>query len=290
MPTPRKLHAAIAELDKRPAAVTPTVALELAANGHAPTIVNGVSSAEHALKTHSASMSVQARNRLKQDAWWAQVWRDPRSPYQLVELNEDEDHLAKIIARSFPRECFVTAGKAELTEHRDTRIVAEALAVGATLLLTSNAHTIKRAEINDWAVKHGRRLGFKPKPVVADADATIGGWLKRDNRRETVLQAALMACWPAANDAEANTVIANAIAAFSRLGGQDGGRLRGSSAAIAHILQNHREPFMLVEQARSNLPSAVIETDRNHPTYRRRPSENSRSAPKTGPNTKNWSR
>ena len=68
-PTPRKLHAAIAELDKRQAVVSPTVARELAGNGHEPSGVNGVSLAEHMLETQHARLTPIKENQLKQDAW-----------------------------------------------------------------------------------------------------------------------------------------------------------------------------------------------------------------------------
>ena len=148
MPTPRKLHAAIAELDERQVVVSPTVAGELAANGQAPRIINGISAAQHALKTQGSSMAARTRSELNIDAWWAQVWRDPRSPYRLMSLDDDQKRLAGTIARALPTACFLAPRETNLSDHRDTKIVAEALAVGATLLLTSNAHSIKRREIN----------------------------------------------------------------------------------------------------------------------------------------------
>ena len=164
-PTTRKLHAAIAELERRQALVSPTAARELAANGHEPRGVNGVSTAEHMLQAEHGRLTPRKKNRLEQDAWWAQMWRDPNSPYGLVELSDHDANLAEEIERSIPHECFATRGRTihDLTGHSDTKIVAEALAVGATLLLASNVRTIRHREVNKWAVEEGRRIGFQPK-------------------------------------------------------------------------------------------------------------------------------
>ena len=86
-PTTRKLHAAIAELERRQALVSPTAARELAANGHEPRSVNEVRTAEHMLQAERGRLTPRKKNRLEQDAWWAQMWRDPNSPYGLVELS-----------------------------------------------------------------------------------------------------------------------------------------------------------------------------------------------------------
>ena len=290
MPTPRKLHAAIAELDERQAMVSPTVAVELAANGHTPRIINGISPAEHALKTQGSSMPARTRREFRIDAWWAQVWRDLGSPYRLLRLDDDQNRLAGTIARVLPTACFVAPADMNLSDHRDTKIVAEALAVGATLLLTSNAHTIKRNEINDWALEHGRAVGFEPKRVVADADGTIINWLRRDDRRDRILQAAVMACWPKVDDADADRVIANARNTFHRMATGKGGRLQQSSAHISRMLDSHDDPLSLVERTRRNLPSAVIETDRHHPTYPERPNEEWRRVPRISPPVKSWTR
>ena len=61
-PTTRKLHAAIAELERRQAPVSPTAARGLAANGHEPRGVNGVSTAEHMLQAERGRLTPRKKN------------------------------------------------------------------------------------------------------------------------------------------------------------------------------------------------------------------------------------
>ena len=68
MPTPRKLHTALAELEGRQAAVSPTVAAELARDGDRPTLIDGISAAEYALKTKHDELSAEDGDGLERDA------------------------------------------------------------------------------------------------------------------------------------------------------------------------------------------------------------------------------
>ena len=92
-----------------------------------------------------------------------------------------------------------------------------------------------------------------------------------------------MACWPTADDADADRVMANARNTFHRMAAGNGGRLQESSAHISELLDRHNDPLDLVERTRRNLPSAVIETDRHHPTYPERPNEEWRRVPRISP-------
>lgn len=186
MPTPRKLHTALAELEGRQAAVSPTVAAELARDGYRPTLIDGISPAEYALKTKGDKLPDTDLDSFEQDAWWAQMWRDPESPYRLVTLTGDQSLLAKEIANAFDRSCFNAPIGASIPQHHDAQIVAEALATKAKLLLTSNIRSIKHTEVNNWAERWGNKFGFVPQRVVSDADATLA---RLDRRAETGRQA-----------------------------------------------------------------------------------------------------
>lgn len=286
MPTPRKLHTSLAELERRQAAVSPTVALELAANGYQKTLIDGISPAEYALKTKADSLTPLEQNEFERDAWWAQLWRDPKSPYRLVTLTPDEALLAQEIAGAFDRRCFTAPPWAPIAEHRDAKIVAEALAKNAKLLLTSNMRSIKQNLLNDWAERSGQALGFAPQRVVNDADATLLIWSTDPEREDRLLQAALMACWPDEDDSNTHERIQATNAALKTMGE---GRLPGTSRRLAERLENHPDPTDLVNRTRLNLPSLTIETDRGHPTYPKRPSGGWRGLNPTPPNTKSWS-
>ena len=63
----------------------------------------------------------------------------------------------------------------QLADNRATQIVGETLALGGKMLLTSNMRTIDHIRLNEWAVDNGSRFGFKPEPVVFQADDQTGG-------------------------------------------------------------------------------------------------------------------
>ena len=77
-PTQRKLHAAWQELHGREVLATPTVATELAPLG-AISAQKNVSVAEQQLETRVADLSAKRANDLRQQVWWARMWRDPRA-------------------------------------------------------------------------------------------------------------------------------------------------------------------------------------------------------------------
>ena len=287
MPTPRKLHTSLAELEQRQAAVSPTVALELAANGYQTTLIDGISPAEYALNTKADALTPLEQKDFERDAWWAQLWRNPKSPYRLVTLTTDEALLAQDIARAFDRRCFTAPAWAPIAEHRDAKIVAEALATNAKLLLTS-MRSIKQNFLNDWAERYGQTLGFVPQRVVNDADATLLVWSSDPEREDRLLQAALMACWPDNDDDSDTHKRIHATSATLKAMGE--GRLPATSRTLAERLENHPDPTDLVNRTRLNLPSLTIETDRDHPTHPKRRSDLWEGLTPTPPNTKSWYR
>lgn len=268
MPTPRKLHTRLAELEGRQAAVSPTVAAaELARDGDRPTSIDGISPAEYALKTKYEELDPRDRSGFERDAWWAQTRRDPGSPYHLRNLTNEERGLADGIAAAFDRECFVAPIGASISQHHDARIVAEALATSAELLLTSNIRSIKEAAINDWAERWADEFGLTPQRVVSDTDATLLAWTEDPEREDRLLRAALTACRPDKDDASRGAIIRTAAPALKAMGGKGGGRLPGTATKLAERLQTRANPDDPVSRTRHNLPSPTIETDGNHPAH-----------------------
>ena len=262
-----------------------TVARELAANGYQTTLINGISPAEYALKTKPGRLAPEELDEFERDAWWAQLWRDPTSPYQLVTLTRDEVQLSREIVRAFDRACFVAPTWAPLAEHNDALIVAEALAKNAKLLLTSNMRSIRRSVVNDWAERSGEKLGFIPQRVVTNADATLLRWSLDPTREDRLLQAALMACWPS-NDKTSTTEIIKTT--MRMLTAMAGGRLPATARRLAKRLGEHPNQRDLIKRTRQNLPSLTIETDRDHPTHPKRASGPWLGVRAATPKTKSW--
>ena len=265
-PLPRKLHTAWAEIHGRKTAMSPTVAQELAPEGRRTRAFDGVSAAERMLRQNDGTLTRREETRLKIQGWWARMWRDETSPYLLTELTSEQDRLAAEFARQIDPKCFPAARPGYVSDHRDTQIICESLALRATVLLTSNMRTIDHERVNEWAVANGDRLGFRPAPVVYQADATLLRWTDNAAGLERWLQAGLMACWPSRDDAPAVEVVEKTIDEVGRMASGTGGRLRNAGSRLVEALRDHPDREGLVERTRALLPSATIESDRAHPT------------------------
>ena len=97
--------------------------------------------------------------------WFADYARDPEGPFTVVCDDAGSQDDAERIEASLPDEAFVDrhANAAD----SDRRIVAEALAGGADMVLTNNMRSINHAVVNDWCAK---TMG-RNSPFMANASA-----------------------------------------------------------------------------------------------------------------------
>ena len=268
-PLPRKLHAAWAELNGRKVKLPPTVAVELAPEGYPPTGHDGISAAELRLQSKTDQLTERQERQLQQQAWWALMWRKEGTPYELIELTSSRQELADELERAIDPGCFRNTKPAFIGGHRDTKIVCETLAVGGTILLTSNVRSIDHRRVNDWAIANGDRLEFRAARVVQEADAMLLRSTRKRQKLDKWLQAGLMACWPRNDNAPADKIVKQTIADVRHM---TYGRLQGAGIRLVKGLQEHRNREQLVERVRERLPSPTILTDRQHPSYPERPS------------------
>lgn len=266
-PTQRKLHAAWCELAGRPVLAPQSVARELAPLGADPTAIDGRSAAEALLHNLGPDIGARRITELRVQAWWAEMWRAPESPYRIVSLDEKQDELADRLLLAIDRRCFPTTEPGDIGQHPDARIVCESVALGAKMLLTNNLRSIDRVEVNRWAVDNGAGYGFKPEPVLYQADAAFVGWTEDRAGLERWIQAGLLACWPDDDDAPARAVVEHTLAGIAAMTQGSGGKLPEAGARLINGLEQHPDPLELVERTRRLFPSATIRTDRDHPTY-----------------------
>lgn len=264
-PTQRKLHAAWNELDGQQTCMPPTVGTELAPLGVPSTDADGRSAAERQLQHAAGRMDDRRILQLRQQAWWSAMWRDPQSPYRLIELTSDQQHLQDDLLEAIDRDCFPTADPDQIALYPDARIVTEAMALGAKVLLTSNLRSMDHYRLNDWAVAKGGRLGFRPEPVVLKADDALIRWSESNDGHERLLQAGLFACWPQDDNAPVHQVWESTLDGITKL--IRSGKLADTGGRIINELERHIDGKGLIERTRRRLPSATVATDREHPTY-----------------------
>ena len=261
-PVQRKLHAAWWELSRQQVLSTPTVATELAPLGADPTGVNGRSAADVVLETAGPETGERRRTEVAQQAWWATMWRSPESPYRIVPLTRKQEELTERLLEKIDRRCFPTTDPVDIDRSNDARIVCEAVATGAKMLLTSNMRTIDRSEVNRWAIENGGTLGFKPEAVLFQADATFVEWTSQPAELERWIQAGLIACWPADDDTPAMTIIDRTREGIGAMSRGSGGKLQEAGRAAAQRLGAARRPG----EVRRTDTSEVSERDnRNRP-------------------------
>ncbi len=173
--------------------------------------------------------------------------------------------LNEIDPRGFPQ----GRGADRIPSSSDARIVAETMAAGGRMLLTSDERTIDRAEVNRWARENGERMGFPAQDVVFQADQVLWSWAESRQGHERLMQAGLLACWPTDDNAPARDVLKVTIGTISAMRRGEGGKLRETANRLVWGLEQHSHPERMVEETRASFPSPTVETDRRHPTYRR---------------------
>ena len=270
-PTPRKLHTAWWELGGENTLATQTVAEELSRWGSNRIGEHVESHAERTLRTDGHLLNDDEFAKLAQDAWWAMEWRDPDSPYKIVLLDDDQKRLKNEILHEIDGRCFPNTEHDDIIDSGDANIIAETLVLGGNLLLTSNMRSIDRMEVDNWAVANGDRIGFKPEPVLALADATLVEWTRTHEGTQRWVEAGLLACWPNEDRTDAMEIVKLTHKSISKMIEGTGGRLVQSGGRLLNVLEGHPNPEALVERRRAELPSKTVESDRRHPSYPARP-------------------
>lgn len=287
-PTQRRLHAAWREVHGQKVLATPMVASELAPLSADSLGTGDPSVAETLLETRAGSLTPRRKSELDQQAWWAQMWRDPESPYRIVPLTAEQASLAERVCEQIDPRCFPNTDPDDIPDLADARIIAESLAVDAKMLLTSNLQSIDHVEVNRWAVDNGEAYGFKPERVLFQADVTLIEWTTEPDKLDRWIQAGLLACWPGRDEADARDIIESTLTTIGSMMRGTGGKLPMAGGRLLNGLKKHDDPIGLVERTRELLPSATVDSDRTHPSYPHRPGSGqlpgggNRAEPSTG--------
>lgn len=80
-----------------------------------------------------------------------------QSPIQCVGANEEFQMRARMLAQRFPSEPRIFFGPNAYDYTGDLKIISEALAVGADLVLTNNHRSIGHSNLNRWVIASGLR-------------------------------------------------------------------------------------------------------------------------------------
>ena len=266
---PRKLHAALAELDGKTVNMSENVGVELAPLVGSRGISRGESEAERLTKELDPDKQARRLKQVRQQAWWAQVWRDEKAPYQLIPLTEEQLETAERVQLAIPHECFYLSRGLYAGDHRDAQIVCDALALNASVIMTSNIRTIDHARLNAWVETSGKELGVQPHAVVYEADGVLQEQAQTPRGQDRLLKAALIAQWPTDDKTSTDAIIDRTQGRIHHLT-EAGAALTGTGQLIVKELENRAHARRLVAEIRDLLPLQTISTRRRRESAVRR--------------------
>lgn len=108
---------------------------------------------------------------------------------------------------------------------------------------------------------NGARFGFKPEPVVFQADDQLVRWTRSTAAGERWVQAGMIASWPVRDDASAEQVIRATVKNIGILV-RTGGPLPNASARLLNELENPPESG---RPGRADAPPAPEPDDHDGP-------------------------
>lgn len=192
-------------------------------------------------------------HRVREQRWWTHQWRLSNGLYRVRQLSRTENALAERLLgpHGIPPECFPRAEGA-LADDNDAQIIAQVIAVGGTLLISSNLVMVRDRILQAWFDRHHNEWpGVQARKLVQRVDPWFCRWWRHERGPAVYTRSALAAFWPEATNASAELVRAHAeegLAALAR-----GHFPTFAPQVLEHIrsapdLENH------IETVRRNLP------------------------------------
>ena len=263
--TDRRFHAADIELAGGFVQVVPAVADRLA-----PRVTLGAWSFSENVLLQTEQLEAERANhlaarRLREQRWWNQQWRRRDGLYRVRQLNAEEQALAQRLLGpdGMPVECFPRAQN-PLAEDNDAQIIAQVIAVGGTLLLSSNFHMIDDAKLQQWFDHHHNEWpDVEAHKLVQRVDAWYSRWWRHERGPTVYTRAALAAFWPDSPDASPHLVRAHVEEGLSAMA-------RGHFPTFAPRVLDHLEHASdidhEIETVRAHLPARTRHAERERTT------------------------
>ena len=267
--TDRRFHCTWEELRGARAWITPRVARECLSQGTPENLEQTRGQAVAICEDDSTGRL--ARRDAAQDIWWIDEWRSSNGIVGLQVLDEHMDNIRTELLEKMPHELFHTDSQEALEESADARIVAEVVACGAELLLSSNFNTVEIQDLNAWLHKHRYAASAQGTGPVHIVDNYVHECMETTEQGRTLgLQALLAGFWPEDRNCDAEEVKANATEAIGRMQSK-GGHLSMTGAYLKDKLTHPDwQPWLYatIEELRKTGGLHVREAERRHPKHR----------------------
>ena len=159
----------------------------------------------------------------------------------------------------FPPECFPDS-KGPLSEHNDAQILAEVMAKGGVLLITSDTTFVEEVRMARWFKDNKERLELKSQAAVWNADELYVQWGRHPGADRAFTKTALGAFWPEEARAGVNAVRTSVEEGIERM--IRGGQLARFGRYLRSTLQHSKELPQLMEEVRGALPEKTRGAER----------------------------
>lgn len=284
-PGPRRIHAAWREVHGRHVWLPPTVVTELMPRTGAVYIDGHPQAASEDMERHWDNSEKDVQGRIRSEVWWEGVLNDPESPYRTRPLTKEQRALRNEILERIDAKGFPNVVPDSIPHQKDAQLIAETIVLGGRLLLTSNMRSISHKHVNEWSREHGRDYGGGDHDVIANTDTMLCHWLKTRQADDRILQAALLAASDDTETATKNPLewIQHCIDVMRRITRDPSHQLHGFGTLLTTELAKHPDPAWLAALAAAKLPSATIETDRQHPSHPSRREDHTERAERPEP-------
>ena len=251
--TDRRFHATDIELAGGFIQIVPSVAARLT-----PQVRIGAWSFTESTLSQAEQLETDRGNtrevrRIREQRWWARQWRQRNGLFRVRQLNLAEDALAQRLLGpdGMPPECFPRA-EGSLADDNDAQIIAQVIAVGGTLLISSNLVMIRDRKLQEWFDKHHNEWpGVQARKLVQRVDPWFSRWWRHERGPTVYTRTALAAFWPESPDASPDMVRVHAEEGLSAMA-------RGHFPTFAPLVLDHvrhsRNLDDQIETVRRNLP------------------------------------
>ena len=214
---------------------------------------------EQAAEAERAGDSLRKKG-LDQQRWWNSQWRQTDGLYRIDRMSREEHALVENLLGpdGFAPECFPDA-RGPLDEHNDAKIVAQVVARGGTMPITSDTTIVDEVELARWHAGEGKRWNLKVENIVYDVDSLFTGWAKHPECGDSFVRTALGAFWPEDPRAGIN-IVREAVEAGVEALAQ--GQMPRFGKHLKAKIERHRDIRRLVEETRRQLPERTRGAER----------------------------
>ena len=267
--TDRRFHCTWEELRGARAWITPRVARECLSRGDPENLER--TRREAAAICEDEATRPLARRDAAQDIWWIDEWRSTNGIVGLAVLDERMDAVRTDLLEKMPPGLFHTESQEALEAHADARIVAEVVACGAELLLSSNFNTVEIDDLNEWLHTRGYVTTKQEAGPIHVVDSYVHECMESTDEGRTLgVKAVLAGFWPEDRDCDPDEVRASAMEAIARMQGK-GAHLNKTGAYLSDKLTDRRwKPWMdaTIDKMREGAGQRVRAAERRHPKHK----------------------